>query len=161
MKIISLIMKKIWRILIPAVLIFVVFIAVLKHGVEIENIGAGGFKIEQLYIKLDKKIILRAQNIEIPKQSAKDSSEDALLDLSKNIVWIDRLFEEILLERVKFLNSESTLFYRDDVFYLDSPFWRISVIFGTARCYAFRPCRFSVCTSGRDISRKLSEKNSI
>ena len=115
MKIISLIMKKIWRILIPAVLIFVIFIAILKHGVKIENIDAGDFKIEQLYIKLDKKLILRAQNIEIPKQSAKDSSEAALLDLSKNIVWIDRLFDEILLERVKFLNSESMLFYKDDV----------------------------------------------
>ena len=79
-------MKKIWRILIPAVLIFVIFIAVLKHGVKIENIDAGDFKIEQLYIKLDKKLILRAQNIEIPKQSAKDSSETALDRDRKSVV---------------------------------------------------------------------------
>ena len=168
MKIISLIMKKIWRILIPAVLIFVIFIAVLKHGVEIENIGAGGFKIEQLYIKLDKKIILRAQNIEIPKQSAKDSSEDALLDLSKNIVWIDRLFDEILLERVKFLNSESTLFYRDDVFYLDSPFLAVSSNFKdtddgiTANIYLLEFKDFNITLSGvsnADLRRQIYDFN--
>ena len=168
MKIISLIMKKIWRILIPAVLIFVIFIAVLKHGVEIENIDAGGFKIEQLYIKLDKKIILRAQNIEIPKQSAKDNSEDALLDLSKNIVWIDRLFEEILLERVKFLNSESTLFYRDDVFYLDSPFLAVSSNFKdtedgiAANVYLLEFKDFNITLSGvsnADLRRQIYDFN--
>ena len=168
MKIISLIMKKIWRILIPAVLIFVIFISVLKHGVEIENIDAGDFKIEQLYIKLDKKIILRAQNIEIPKQSAKDSSEDALLDLSKNIVWIDRLFEEILLERVKFLNSESTLFYRDDVFYLDSPFLAVSANFKdtedgiTANVYLLEFKDFNITLSGvsnADLRRQIYDFN--
>ena len=168
MKIISLIMKKIWRILIPAVLIFVIFIAVLKHGVEIENIDAGDFKIEQLYIKLDKKIILRAQNIEIPKQSAKDSSEEALLDLSKNIVWIDRLFDEILLERVKFLNSESTLFYRDDVFYLDSPFLAVSSNFKdtddgiTANIYLLEFKDFNITLSGvsnADLRRQIYDFN--
>ena len=168
MKIISLIMKKIWRILIPAVLIFVVFITVLKHGAMIENIGAGGFKIEQLYIKLDKKIILRAKNIEIPKQSAKDSSEDALLDLSKNIVWIDRLFDEILLERVKFLNSESTLFYRDDVFYLDSPFLAVSSNFKdtedgiTANVYLLEFKDFNITLSGvsnADLRRQIYDFN--
>ena len=168
MKIISLIMKKIWRILIPAVLIFVIFIAVLKHGVKIENIDAGDFKIEQLYIKLDKKLILRAQNIEIPKQSAKDSSEAALLDLSKNIVWIDRLFDEILLERVKFLNSESMLFYKDDVFYLDSPFLAVSSNFKdtddgvTANVYWLEFKDFNVSLSGvskADLRRQIYDFN--
>ena len=168
MKIISLIMKKIWRILIPAVLIFVIFIAVLKHGVEIENIDAGDFKIEQLYIKLDKKIILRAKNIEIPKQSAKDSSEEALLDLSKNIVWINRLFDEILLERIKFLNSESTLFYRDDVFYLDSPFLAVSSNFKdtedgiTANIYLLEFKDFNITLSGvsnADLRRQIYDFN--
>ena len=154
--------------MIPAVLIFVIFIAVLKHGVEIENIDAGDFKIEQLYIKLDKKIILRAQNIEIPKQSAKDSSEDALLDLSKNIVWIDRLFDEILLERVKFLNSESTLFYRDDVFYLDSPFLAVSSNFKdtedgiTANVYLLEFKDFNITLNGvsnADLRRQIYDFN--
>jgi len=135
---------------------------------EGEPFGAGDFKIEQLYIKLDKKLILRAQNIEIPKQSAKDSSEAALLDLSKNIVWIDRLFDEILLERVKFLNSESMLFYKDDVFYLDSPFLAVSSNFKdtddgvTANVYWLEFKDFNVSLSGvskADLRRQIYDFN--
>lgn len=128
MKIISLAIKKIWRYLVFAIIPLVVLVAVFSRGVSIENFDFGGIKIERLYIKLDKKLILRAQNIEIPKQSKKDSSNDYLLSLTENIAWLDRLFSEILLERIKFENSEITLLFNKNSFHLDSPFLNLDAV---------------------------------
>lgn len=91
----------------------------------------GEFKAEQLYIKLDKKLILRARNIEIPKASKTDSSNDSLLAITQNIDILDLLFREIILERIKFENNEITILFFENAFHIDTPYLSLDTTFTT------------------------------
>jgi len=76
------------------IILFISFIILLKYGIKVGNFELGGVNLDQLYIKLDKKLIVRAQNIKIPsikKEEQKDSS-DYLLSITDSAVWLDRLF---------------------------------------------------------------------
>ncbi|WP_169940923.1 AsmA-like C-terminal domain-containing protein [Campylobacter sp. RM15925] len=129
MNIISHIMKKIWHILAFIIIFLTILIATLKHGINVEKIDLGEFKAEQLYIKLDKKLILRARNIEIPKTSKEDSSNDSLLRVTDNIGWIDMLFKEVLLERIKLDNNEFTILFFENAFHIDTAYLTLDTTF--------------------------------
>lgn len=122
-------MKKIWHILAFIIIFLTILIATLKHGINVEKIDLGEFKAEQLYIKLDKKLILRARNIEIPKVSTQDSSNDSLLRVTDNLGWIDMLFKEILLERIKFDNNEFTILFFENAFHIDTAYLTLDTTF--------------------------------
>jgi len=126
-------MRKIWRYLVFLIILLLILIAIFSHGVNIENIEASGVKIEQLYIKLDKKIILHIKNIQIPKQSSKDSSNDYLLSLTQNIGWLDKIFSEIYLEKISFENSEISLFFNRNSFHLNSPYLSLDAIINSSQ----------------------------
>lgn len=129
MIIISQAIKKIWHILLFFIIFFTILIATLKHGISIENIDFNDFKIEKLYIKLDKKLILRAQKLKIPKTSHKDSSNEDFLSLTNNIIWIDRLFKEIILENIEFEDNELTVLFYENAFHVDTAYLTLDTTF--------------------------------
>ncbi|WP_462106691.1 YhdP family protein [Campylobacter concisus] len=89
--------------------------------------------MEQLYIKLDKKIIARAKQIKLPnfkKESKQKSSDERLLNLSKSVDFIDTIFQEISLENVQIDDDfKLKILFLDDIFFVDSPYLNVDIKF--------------------------------
>lgn len=109
------------------------FILLLKYGIKINDFEFYGVKLEQLYIKLDKKIIARAKQIRLPnfkKESKQKSSDERLLNLSKSVDFIDTIFQEISLENVQIGdNFKLKILFLDDIFFVDSPYLNVDIKF--------------------------------
>lgn len=109
------------------------FILLLKYGIKINDFEFYGVKLEQLYIKLDKKIIARAKQIRLPnfkKESKQKSSDERLLNLSKSVDFIDTIFQEISLENVQIGDDFNIkILFLDDIFFVDSPYLNIDIKF--------------------------------
>lgn len=123
-------MIKIGKILIKFLIVFILsVIIILKIGVKIDNFEFGGLNLEKLYIKLDKKIIFRAKNITIAKikNSQKNTSGSEFYKLSQNIVWIDKLFQEISLQNLDIGGLRVQILYKDDIFFIDSPYLKVDL----------------------------------
>ncbi|WP_103593373.1 AsmA-like C-terminal domain-containing protein [Campylobacter concisus] len=89
--------------------------------------------MEQLYIKLDKKLIARAKQIRLPnfkKESKQKSSDERLLNLSKSVDFIDTIFQEISLENVQIGDDfKLKILFLDDIFFVDSPYLNVDIKF--------------------------------
>ena len=109
------------------------FILLLKYGIKINDFEFYGVKLEQLYIKLDKKIIARAKHIKLPnfkKESKQKSSDERLLNLSKSVDFIDTIFQEISLENVQIGDDfKLKILFLDDIFFVDSPYLNVDIKF--------------------------------
>ena len=105
----------------------------LKYGIKINDFEFYGVKLEQLYIKLDKKIIARAKQIRLPnfkKESKQKSSDERLLNLSKSVDFIDTIFQEISLENVQIGDDfKLKILFLDDIFFIDSPYLNVDIKF--------------------------------
>lgn len=105
----------------------------LKYGIKVNDFEFYGVKLEQLYIKLDKKIIVRAKQIRLPKfkkESEQKSSDERLLNLSKSVDFIDTIFQEISLENVEIGdNFKLKILFLDDIFFVDSPYLNVDIKF--------------------------------
>ena len=105
----------------------------LKYGIKINDFEFYGVKLEQLYIKLDKKIIARAKQIRLPnfkKESKQKSSDERLLNLSKSVDFIDTIFQEISLENVQIGDDfKLKILFLDDIFFVDSPYLNVDIKF--------------------------------
>jgi hypothetical protein len=97
----------------------------LTHGISIEKLDLGRYKIEGLYIKLDKKLTLKAKEITLPRQKAKPSFErvDKTFDTIKYLLTF---FDTIMLEKINFKNNHLTLLYADDILYITSDVYEIA-----------------------------------
>ncbi|WP_107785193.1 AsmA-like C-terminal domain-containing protein [Campylobacter concisus] len=95
--------------------------------------------MEQLYIKLDKKIIARAKQIKLPnfkKESKQKSSDERLLNLSKSVDFIDTIFQEISLENVQIGDDfKLKILFLDDIFFVDSPYLNVDIKFQNEQQY--------------------------
>ena len=89
----------------------------LKNGISIDELKIGSFYVEELYLKLDKKIIIHAKRLVIPQEKRKrnlPNIEKTLNDI-KNIL---NYFQFIELKDVEFKNNHYTLLYRDKIIYM-------------------------------------------
>ncbi|QPH88086.1 AsmA-like C-terminal domain-containing protein [Campylobacter concisus] len=115
------------------IILILSFILLLKYGIKINDFEFYGVKLEQLYIKLDKKIIARAKQIRLPnfkKESKQKSSDERLLNLSKSVDFIDTIFQEISLENVQIGDDfKLKILFLDDIFFVDSPYLNVDIKF--------------------------------
>ena len=105
----------------------------LKYGIKINDFEFYGVKLEQLYIKLDKKIIVRAKQIKLPKfkqNTEQKASDKQLLNLSQGVDYLDTFFQEISLESVQIGDDfKIKILFLDDIFFVDSPYLNIDIKF--------------------------------
>jgi len=99
----------------------------LKIGISIDKFAFKHYKVDGLYIKLDKKFILKAKKIHIPKTKAKPSF-GSVEKTFNNIKEVLDFFEYIELNDVEFENNNLTILYSDHVFYLSSKEYELSSI---------------------------------
>ncbi len=115
------------------IILILSLLLLLKYGIKINYFEFYGVKLEQLYIKLDKKIIARAKQIKLPnfkKESKQKSSDERLLNLSKSVDFIDTIFQEISLENVQIGDDfKLKILFLDDIFFVDSPYLNVDIKF--------------------------------
>jgi len=113
-------------------IIFVFFViillsSVLFSGIKINSFSFGNIFVSQFYIKLNKKLIVDIENIEI--KSKKSQVNNSYEDLKKNIKLLPKIlkiFEKINVERLKIDGNEFTISLNDEFLYLDNKFVNIS-----------------------------------
>jgi len=115
------------------IILILSLLLLLKYGIKINDFEFYGVKLEQLYIKLDKKIIVRAKQIKLPKfkQNAEQKASDKqLLNLSQGVDYLDTFFQEISLESVQIGDDFNIkVLFLDDIFFVDSPYLNIDIKF--------------------------------
>jgi len=99
----------------------------LKVGVHIDKLSFYNYKVEGLYIKLDKKFILKAKKVNIPRTKAKPSF-GSVEKTFRNIKNVLSYFEYIELKNIHFENNNLKILYSDDVFFLSTKDYEISTI---------------------------------
>jgi len=106
------------------ILLFALFFWLI-HGIKVDSLHVGKYKIDGLYIKLDKKLTLMAKEVTLPQSKAKPSFErvDKTFD---DIKYLLTFFDTIMLDRINFKNNHITMLYADDVLYITSDIYEIA-----------------------------------
>ncbi len=77
-------------------------------------------KVEQLYIKLDKKLIVRAKSLVLPKAQEEAFSLEKSAFLIDNFLFIDQLFETIHIEQLHHRQEAYMLYFTRNTFFIES-----------------------------------------
>jgi len=97
----------------------------MKSGIYLEHLSFNHYEVDGLYIKLDKKLILKAHTIMIPKVKKKPSF-DAIDKVLDRIKYLLTFFHYIELERVDFKDNHYKLVYADNILYITSDDYEIA-----------------------------------
>ena len=85
----------------------------LKIGIEIDTVKLSKYHVGGLYIKLDKKLTLKANTLTIPTSKAKPSFNN-IPETLENIKYVLTFFDLIELKKIVFENNTlSVMFHRD------------------------------------------------
>jgi len=97
----------------------------LKGGISIDHLKIASYNLEGLYLKLDKKLILKANKLIIPKIKKRKKVLNIERDLDRLKKILD-FFEYIKLNEVNFKNEHYTFLYTDDIVYMTSDQFEIA-----------------------------------
>ena len=97
----------------------------LKVGIHADKLTLGKYEIDGLYIKLDKKLTLKANNIVIPKTRSKTSLQniDSTFDTIK---YLFTFFHYIELKKVDYKNNDYQIIFADNTLYVGSDEYEIA-----------------------------------
>ncbi len=103
-----------------SVLVITFIFFALHRGIQLDSLKFRGYKIEKLYLKLDKGLILKARLFQLPETSGQ-ADLSLLPDTLKTMHRILRGVRSIDLETLRIGRQSFHLLYRDRIFYLNSP----------------------------------------
>ncbi len=99
----------------------------LLSGIKISSFSLANFSFSQLYLKLDKKLILEIEEIELSlKESRVKSSKDDILKSISNLEFFLKIFKRIDIERFKVKDNEFTITINEKYLYLDNKYLNVS-----------------------------------
>lgn len=130
--------------LIVLVVLFMAFFMWLLLGIKFDTFKVAGYNVDGLYIKLDKKLILKADNVIIPQRKAKSSKVDSSKTAPSKVIpsfpsvdktferikYLLTFFESIELKKISFQNNIIAIDFSDDHVMLSSNDY---TILGTVR----------------------------
>lgn len=107
------------------IILFAALFVWLKSGINVDHLSFNQYKVDGLYIKLDKKLTLKADTIIIPKSKKKPNFDniDQVLDRVKYLLTF---FHYIELEKVNFKDNHYKLVYTDNILYITSDDYEIA-----------------------------------
>lgn len=88
-------------------------------GVKIDTFKASGYRVDGLYIKLDKKLTLKADKVVIP-QRKENPSFDRIDETLESIKYVLTFFEHIDLKKIVFDNNVLGIYFYDNILQLSS-----------------------------------------
>ena len=111
--------------LIVLVILFLAVFSWLVYGVHVDKLTVGAYEVDGLYIKLDKKLTLKAQKIILPQSKEKPSVDDIDATFDQ-IKYILNYFDYIELEKITFENNQLKFIYADNILYISSDTYEIA-----------------------------------
>ncbi|WP_263832785.1 YhdP family protein [Sulfurospirillum oryzae] len=120
--------RNIWILLLFIVLSVVALIGTLVNGISIDNLTLPTIKIDQLYIKLDKKLIVNIQTLEIKKDTQNDTSLEESTTIIKNFPYLNQFFSHIVIQNMIYNNETFKLDYEGETFKLESNHLNVNLI---------------------------------
>ena len=111
--------------LIALVLLAIALFIWLLVGIQVNGLKVGDYSIGRLYIKLDKKLTLNAENI-VLHQSKERPSFDNVDKVFDQIKYLFTYFESIDLKNITFDNNQFDFIFVDDILYITSKDYEIA-----------------------------------
>lgn len=118
-------MKNIWVFFLLIFILAISLFIALTQGIRINSLSLPKVNIEQLYIKLDKKLIVYAKEVNIKAQSKSENSFSQIYTFTDKLDLLYGLFDTISIQYINYENRTIRFLYRDETFYLDSDFLTI------------------------------------
>ena len=103
-------------------MLLIALLSTVFYGISIDSLELPGVRVEGLYIKLDKKLIVEAKSIVVERNSRKENSREEFIALLDKLPWLDRLFDTVDIKNIHFDNENVKILYKNDVFYVDSKY---------------------------------------
>ena len=95
------------------------------QGISIQQLTLPKLKIERFYIKLDKKLIVRAHKIEYKRDSKSKTSVYEINKIISYFKYLNPIFKSISLKNIIYNDEKVNILYKDNIFYVDSKFLTI------------------------------------
>ena len=95
-------------------------------GISLDSFRIAGFQIEKLYLKLDKRLILKAQRVRIPHSKKTPDFRHILESGPRRLRLLLRFFDSIQLDDVEFTDEHYSLLYADHIVYLRSRAYEVA-----------------------------------
>ena len=90
------------------------------HGIKIDTLILPYANIKKLYIKLDKKLIVKADYLKIKKSYKKSDATSQLLSIKSYLKNFHQFFQELDIKKLKYQNQTIRLKYIYKRFFLDT-----------------------------------------
>ena len=90
----------------------------LLHGITINQLILPNANVKKLYIKLDKKFILKTNYLKINKNYKNNTIESQIVFIKKYLKYFKLLFQEVDIKKIKYENNEISLRYTNKLFLL-------------------------------------------
>ena len=105
--------------LIILVVLFLAFFIWLNIGIKFDTFQVSRYHVDGLYIKLDKKLILEADKVIIPKRKANPSLH-RIDETLESIKYLLTFFGHIDLKEIHFENNILGIYFHDNILQLSS-----------------------------------------
>ena len=107
------------------ILLFILFFKILSDGFRINSISFAGIKIDGLYLKLNEKLILDIDNIDISgiKRST-DSKPITMEDIENGVrraIWLVSFFERLNIPNIQYANDYSSIYFDGKQYKINVP----------------------------------------
>ena len=109
--------------------LFTLIVFTLANGIEISKIDLPGLKIEQFYIKLDKKLVISIKSIEINSKKKSINTTNEINNIIKLIQYLPNYFQKIEVNNLQIGQKRVDILYKDSIFYIDTDTFRLSSTF--------------------------------
>jgi len=102
-----------------ALLLLTLFFTLI-YGLTLQEITLPNIKIEKLYIKLDKKLIITIDQITLKEQEKSDSTLQEVDKIAQLIQVVPHYFQKIDIHDLRIGEQHFHLYYHNDTFYVDT-----------------------------------------
>ena len=100
--------------------LFLISYFLLLHGISIDRLELPKADMKKLYIKLDKKLIVKIDYLKIKKDFSDTNAKSQLLSLRKYLKYFDMIFKELNIKNLQYNNNDIILRYKKDLFFLET-----------------------------------------
>ncbi|RAX54094.1 hypothetical protein CCY99_05285 [Helicobacter sp. 16-1353] len=113
-------------VLLIIILLFLLIFKTLSDGIRINSLSIAGIKIDGLYLKLDKKLVLDIDNIDLGViQIAKDSAPPSIADIAnivRRAIWVTSFFEHLDISNIQYANESSSIYFDGNQYKINIPY---------------------------------------
>ena len=92
----------------------------LLQGISIKHLYLPYANIQKLYIKLDKKLIVKADYIKIKKNYSSESTKSQLISVKNYLKYFHLIFKNIDIKKIQYENNLISLNYKNNIFFLET-----------------------------------------